>query len=239
MNHADALEVLAVAAAFDRRTVGESDGMAWSVALPNTDMQQAKDAVIQHYTRTDAWVMPSHILAIVAEVNRERERILPPVTPPRDLADEPAREIEWKRIWGDAVIAGHTETKARAIANLRIGVSDDPLLAIGSPEVEQALETFTEAFLKPKPRPTKPPIVRLPARWAADRGLQVLDPDGWRNAGKDWRAPCTEAEFDELLPTCTVGPFQRVTEPVDMPPVSTGTPRDPADVIAEHTKENA
>lgn len=224
MTPSQAGEVLTYASAIDNRIVTPEASLLWSQTLrADITVAEAQKAIAAHFGNSTEYLKPAHINAIVDRQRQIRQDNLPQVTPPRDLADEPLREIEWKRIWGDAVIAGHSETKAREIANLRIGVSDDPLLAIGSAEVEKQLGTFRDAFLTPKPRPAKPPIVRLPARWAADRGLQILDPDGWRDAGKDFRAPCTEAEFDKLLPTCTVGPFERVTEPADMPPVSTSS----------------
>lgn len=48
---------------------------------------------------------------------------------------------------------------------------------------------------------------KLPEEWAAEDGIMIHDPDGWRNAGKDFREPVTRAEFDELLPPCTIGPL--------------------------------
>lgn len=240
MNIADASAVLTYASAGDNRTVTREAALIWSQSLrADITLEEAQRAIVTHFGNSTEYLTPAHVNEIVAGWRKARSRELPPVTPPRDLADHPQREIEWKRIWGDAFIAGHTEDKAREIANQRIGVSDDPLLAIASAEVDRQLETFRESMLKSK-RPTKPPITRTPARWAADRGLQILDPDGWRDAGKDWRAPCTEAEFDELLPTCTVGPFTPVTDPVDMPPVGTDEPapkrppRDPQEVLASH-----
>lgn len=222
MNIVDASAVLTYASAGDNRTVTREAALIWSEALdPEITIDEARRAIVSHFANSGDYLKPSHVNTIVRGWRAARNRDLPPVTPPRDLADEPLREIEWKRVWGDAVIAGHTESKARDIANLQLGVSDDPLLAIGSAEVEKQLGSFREAFLKPTSRPSKPPIVRLPARWAADRGLQILDPDGWRDAGKDFRAPCTEAEFDALLPGCTVGPFERVTETLEMPPIGT------------------
>lgn len=242
MTPSQAGEVLTYASAIDNRIVTPEASLLWSQILrSDITVEEAQRAVASHFGNSTEYLKPAHVNEIVASERRSRSRDLPPVTPPRDLADDPRRELEWKRIWGDAVIAGHTETAARNIANLQLGVSDDLLLAIGSAEVEKQLDSFRDAFLTPKPRPTRPPIVRLPARWAADRGLQILDPDGWRDAGKDFRAPCTEAEFDELLPTCTVGPFERVIEPADMPPVGAGgtTPRDPAIVAADTTNKEA
>lgn len=221
MNISDVGALLTYIALGDSRTVTKETAAFWYEALrSDISFDEARSAVSSHFANSTDYLAPAHINAIVTEQRRVRTREVPPVIPPRELADEPAREIEWRRTWEDAVIAGHTEDRAREIANQRFDITEDEPLAIGSAEVEQKLEEFRGAFLKPKPLPSRMPqeIRRLPARWAADRGLQVLDPDGWREAGIDFRAPCTEAVYDDLIRTCTVGPFVRDDEIKPMQP---------------------
>lgn len=43
-----------------------------------------------------------------------------------------------------------------------------------------------------------------PEVWADKHRIQVLDPDGWRNAGVDWNEEITELEFLTLLNGSTV-----------------------------------
>lgn len=213
MKPSEATAVLAVAASFDRRTVGEADARAWAIVLEGVEPQDARDAVIEHYTESREFVFPADVLAIVRRRVREKSRDLPPVTPPRDLADNPKAEIAWTRVWQDAVLAGHTHDRARTIANNQFGIDEGEPLAIGSNEVDAALTNFRDAAAKSKPAmKPKPAIQRTPARWAADRGLQILDPDGWRDAGLDHREPCTRAVYLDLIRTSTTGPFFRETE---------------------------
>lgn len=67
MNRAETATLLALAASFDRRTVGEADVVAWAAALRALAFVEARDAVVQHYATSTAWLMPGHITALVTE----------------------------------------------------------------------------------------------------------------------------------------------------------------------------
>lgn len=58
---ADAAELLMIAAAFDRRTIGEADAVAWADALHDLDPMMCAAGVRSHYRDTAEWIMPSHI----------------------------------------------------------------------------------------------------------------------------------------------------------------------------------
>jgi hypothetical protein len=130
MTPSEAATVLTFAAAFDRRTVGETDARAWSMALPNVALDEAQAAIVEHYRESRDFMMPSDVLRIVRRIRGVRATMLPDVVPPSELADEPRREIEWKRVWGDAFIAGHTDGEARAIANRRFDIAEEEPLAL-------------------------------------------------------------------------------------------------------------
>jgi hypothetical protein len=66
MTPSEAAEILTVAAAFDSRTVGESDAIAWSLALAHLDPDACRRAVITHYASETDRVMPAHIRRLVA-----------------------------------------------------------------------------------------------------------------------------------------------------------------------------
>lgn len=61
MTPADVAELLTFAAAFDRRTIGKADVLAWHTVLTDLDLQAAKDAVTHHYGRETRWIMPADI----------------------------------------------------------------------------------------------------------------------------------------------------------------------------------
>ncbi|WND36950.1 hypothetical protein RI578_22850 [Streptomyces sp. BB1-1-1] len=73
MTPADAAELLTLAAAFDRRTVGEADARAWGAALNAIPLDDdARAAVAQHYAETDKWLTPAHVLKQRAKIRADR-----------------------------------------------------------------------------------------------------------------------------------------------------------------------
>lgn len=65
-------QVLAKAAAFDRRTVGEVDILAWLEAIGDLPLEDALAAVTRHYRESDTWLKPSHIRDQVIAIRNER-----------------------------------------------------------------------------------------------------------------------------------------------------------------------
>lgn len=61
MTPAQTAELLAFAAAFDRRTVGKADVLAWHGVLGHLDYGAARDAVAGHYATETRWIMPADI----------------------------------------------------------------------------------------------------------------------------------------------------------------------------------
>lgn len=74
MTPQEVARVLAKAAAFDRRTVGEGDVLAWLEAIGDLDAADCLAAVTRHYRETNDWLAPSHLRAQVAEIDRDRRR---------------------------------------------------------------------------------------------------------------------------------------------------------------------
>lgn len=74
MNLAEASAVLAKAAAFDRRTVGEADILAWHDALGDLPAADCLAAVTEHYRESTDWLMPAHVRRIADTLDRARRR---------------------------------------------------------------------------------------------------------------------------------------------------------------------
>jgi hypothetical protein len=74
MTPAEAARVLAKAAAFDQRTVGRADAMAWAEALEDVAPDDALAAVARHYRDSTDRIMPAHVNRITDEIARERRR---------------------------------------------------------------------------------------------------------------------------------------------------------------------
>lgn len=65
-------DVLALCAAFDRRTVGEADAHAWHDVIGDLDFEDAKRAVRDHYRASREFVMPSDVRQRVVEIRKHR-----------------------------------------------------------------------------------------------------------------------------------------------------------------------
>src|SRR5690606_17919177 len=59
-------------AAFDHRTVGESDVLAWHQTIGDLDPLDALDAVAAHYQHETCWLMPAHIRAYAEDAAKRR-----------------------------------------------------------------------------------------------------------------------------------------------------------------------
>lgn len=103
MTHNEIVKILALAAAFDQRAVGESDIDAWLVIANECGwtFPLARRSVIEHYKRDGERprIRPAHI---TDRIDTAREAIRRHVfktdlVPPRELADDPAAEIVWRR----------------------------------------------------------------------------------------------------------------------------------------------
>lgn len=74
----EAAEALAVAAAFDRRTVGTVEARAWAEAFPaNYTRTEVARAIVAHYASSTEFLMPKHVITLVtAERATNRERYM-------------------------------------------------------------------------------------------------------------------------------------------------------------------
>lgn len=217
MNVSDAATLLTFAALGDNRTVTRETAMFWAEVLrPDITLDEGRHAVTAHFANSTDYLTPAHVNALVSQQREVRKAMVPEVIPPRELADYPEAGWRWTRVWQDAMITGHTEDRSREIANRQFGIDEDLTpLAIEAGEQVSMVANLARQLAASKPAPAKrAPIQRYPAQWAGDKGITVLDPDGWRNARKDFRSLCTEAEFDAMAVESTVEPFQRMTKPI-------------------------
>lgn len=74
MNISETSNALALAQAYDNRTVGEMNVRAWHAILGDLGAADVMEAIRRHYAETDAWVMPAHIRRAVADIELERAR---------------------------------------------------------------------------------------------------------------------------------------------------------------------
>lgn len=72
MNLVDTSKLLAVIATVDRRTVGETDIVAWHDLLEDVTLDDALTAVREHRRESAEWIQPAHIVARVRKIRALR-----------------------------------------------------------------------------------------------------------------------------------------------------------------------
>jgi len=100
--------VLAICASFDRRTVGETDVIAWLKVIGDLPFRDCEGAVVAHYRDSRNWIMPADVHQRVKAMRRERLDRHPVSAPPPEIADEPVRFLGALRA-GIKAIAGSLE----------------------------------------------------------------------------------------------------------------------------------
>ena len=82
MTRSETAALLAFCAAYDQRTIGEADVLAWNEALecpwvPNIDIDEAQAAVIAHYRETPQRITPADVIKRVKTDRADRYRGIP------------------------------------------------------------------------------------------------------------------------------------------------------------------
>lgn len=88
MTRAETALLLAQCAAFDRRTIGDADVIAWHAALNDVAYEDAQTAVVEHYRDSLDYLMPAHVRATVRRMRTARlaDGVEPvPVADPDDV----------------------------------------------------------------------------------------------------------------------------------------------------------
>lgn len=110
------IDLLTCAAAYDRRTIGEADVAAWTLAIGDLPFGDAQAAIVAHYSETTDWLMPAHVRT---RVKRAREL---------NLARHPIPELPADP---DDPAAYRAELRA-AVTQLAAGMQPPRVAAIGS-----------------------------------------------------------------------------------------------------------
>ena len=179
MTEDEVIDLLTLAAAYDRRTVGDADVEAWSaVALTsNWAFTVARKALVEYFKVNNKPIMPADINAIIgAQRKAIGARFTENVAPPKELRDDPAAEIAWRREFAE-------DYKRRALA---AWAEDRELPALAQraelgelerPQLSAAVADLVNRFRMPAERP---PVVYARARRlndpaALERARRELD----------------------------------------------------------------
>jgi hypothetical protein len=74
MTPAEVAKVLTKASAYDLRTVGQADVIAWHEALSDIELADALEAVARHFRLSTDRLMPAHVRQLVRDIRDERLR---------------------------------------------------------------------------------------------------------------------------------------------------------------------
>lgn len=86
MNLVETGAVLAKAAGFDNRTVGDANILAWHEVLGDLDVRDCLRAITLHHSDSTEYLMPAHIRRIAEKVRSDRQEI--------EFRDQQHRELE-------------------------------------------------------------------------------------------------------------------------------------------------
>jgi hypothetical protein len=142
VNHEEVGLVLAKLAAFDQRTVGEVDILAWHEVISRFSLDDCLAAVTTHYTESRERAMPADISRIVIRIGNTRVE---------------TRRTEDERLALDAAPAGRSEATAAFVQ----AVVD----ALPKPDIhERALARARSERGRPEPASRQPKTKRKPPK---------------------------------------------------------------------------
>lgn len=144
MNETDTLDVLTSIAAYDLRTIGESDVIAWHLAIGELPKDLALEAVVIHHKTSTERIKPANVLGVAKSIRRDRaER--------EDAESREARAARHDQRHGLKLVSGDTQ-----LGGLPIGGADGPPIP-GAYRVNDAAEhpcpTCNAAELEPCTNP--------------------------------------------------------------------------------------
>jgi hypothetical protein len=73
VNLSETADLLTAMSAFDRRTIGDGDVIAWQAVLSDASFGDCLEAVKRYYAEHTEWMMPAHVRRLVRDIVGERE----------------------------------------------------------------------------------------------------------------------------------------------------------------------
>lgn len=142
MTPADTARVLTKCAAYDQRTIGQADVLAWHEIIAGLELADALDAVRRHYRAEARRAMPADILEHAKAAKRDRERI-----ERTGHSEALALESRYTRAAGDAAApAYHRTAGTRTEARQRIAEAQRKHAGRTFPTPEAALAALDQAL---------------------------------------------------------------------------------------------
>lgn len=114
MTRAEISRLLALAAGYDQRTTSDDDVKSWFDALGALDAEDAMTAIIEHYQRSTARIMPADVWNRCRPAASRLPSAAP--LPERSAGADPSR---WRSMWRDALDSAAVTCEARRASVLR------------------------------------------------------------------------------------------------------------------------
>lgn len=108
MNRSEVAALLALAAAYDQRTIGQSDVLAWHELLADTNAADAMAVVKNHYATQRQRLLPVDVIEGVKRIRNKRLDDNPMPQPPAELTEPEYRA--WLRATTRAIADGELVT---------------------------------------------------------------------------------------------------------------------------------
>jgi hypothetical protein len=106
MTRDETIDLLTLAAAYDRRKPGNADIDAWHLAVGDLSFEDSKLAVAGHYRDCADWLMPAHVRVRVKAIRAERiaHSLIPAPDPDLDPAAHKAALAGSVRMAADGLL---------------------------------------------------------------------------------------------------------------------------------------
>ena len=122
MTPSEAAELLVLCSAYDNRTIGDGNALAWADVLNDVRLADAKDAVKAHYRRSAEFLHASEVRERVRALREARLAEAAEPIPPHEFLDDPEAYKAWMRQARSRIADGdHVEQPAlghRALPDL-------------------------------------------------------------------------------------------------------------------------
>lgn len=152
------IDLLTLIVGFDQRTVGEGDVAAWQAICEaeKWTWPLARRAAIEYHRRgaDKPRITPAAISDKLAELRTTiRQRVVrTDITPPRELADDPAAEIAWKRAYvATATTAALEQWAATGCLPAALPATAE-LEAVSPDDLDSRARQLVEAFAARSPK---------------------------------------------------------------------------------------
>lgn len=124
MKRSEVAALLSMCSAYDNRTIGEADVVAWHTIIGHLPVEQARAAVIDHYTRESRRIMPADVMAGAKRIRRDlldsADASFVPSCDPDDAEEYRRQLIEHRKAVADGHVVAVTALEGPAMSPRKV-----------------------------------------------------------------------------------------------------------------------